>query len=215
MTTKKTVSVILVLAFMIGAMVFASPYWALYQIKTAYDAQDATALNRYINFAQVQTDLKSQLTPILIAKAETITNSPLLKMLNIQIDAKHAVTDMVTQAVDNTVTPTGVSTLLAGQTSLNQLDNNAKLLGGLLAVAMDKVDIQDLITARNQDELTAKVKEQLTRPNPKAVTVKDSAKYCGFNCFAVQTQVQGYPIKVEMARQGLLTWQIVKVKLPL
>lgn len=213
--TKKTVSVILVLALIISAMVFASPYWALYQIKTAYDAQDATTLNRYVNFSQVQTDLKSQLTPVLIAKAETVARSPLLQVLNIQIDTKNAVTDMVTQAVDNTVTPTGVSALLSGQTSLNRLDNHAKLLGGLLAVAMDKINLTELITTRNQDELTDKIKEQLNRHNPNPVTVKDSASYCGFNCFAVQTQVRGYPLTINLERQGLVNWKIVGVKLPL
>ena len=51
--------------------------------------------------------------------------------------------------------------------------------------------------------------------NGNSETSKPTASYCGINCFKVTTQVQGYPLNVEMVRQGFSDWQIVKVKLPL
>ena len=41
-----------------------------------------------------------------------------------------------------------------------------------------------------------------------------SLSYCGINCFTISGQVKGYPITVEMQRQGFIDWQIVDVVLP-
>ncbi len=202
------------LLVIIAAMIVGSPYWALYQLKNAYNAKNATTINHYIDFPSVQSNLKQQLKSALIPKVKTLTSLPILQALNINIDADAIVTKMINQAVDNTVTANGVKSLLNGQSSVANLDNNAKLLGGLTAVAMDKIEVKALITARGQDELMHKITEQLSRPNPNAIPIKDTATYCGFNCFAVQTQVKGYPITVTMQRQGLINWKIVGIKLP-
>lgn len=212
---KKIIGLGILVLLVVVAVIFGSPYWTLYQLKNAYDAKDATVINEHVDFPKLQNNLKEQLTQSLVVKVKTFTQSPIMQALNVKVDENDMVSKMVNQAVDNTVTANGVKNLLTGQTAVANLDNNAKLLGGLTAVAMDKIDMQELLTARNQDELTAKVKEQLNRPNPNAVTVKDSAKYCGFNCFEVQTQVKGYPLTVSMERQGLINWKVVGVKLPL
>lgn len=212
---KKLIGWLMVGVLLLVAVVFGSPYWTLYQLKNAYDAKDANVINAHIDFPKLRDNVKNQLTPTLTAKVQTVIQLPIMQALKIDFHGEALVQKMVNQAVDNTVTENGVATLLSGQTAVANLDNNAKLLGGLTAVAMDKVDVKDLITARNQDELTVKVKEQLSRPNPNPVAVKDSASYCGFNCFAVQTQVKGYPLTVNMQRQGLVNWKIIGVKLPL
>ena len=41
-----------------------------------------------------------------------------------------------------------------------------------------------------------------------------SLSYCGINCFTISGQVKGYPITVEMQRQGFIDWQIIDVVLP-
>ena len=88
-----------------------------------------------------------------------------------------------------------------------------------MAVAMDKIDIKDLILARNSAELNQKIKQQLQSPNPNATTATSQTQptthYCSFNCFEVTGQLHGYPLTLRLQRQGLIHWKIVGVTLPL
>lgn len=85
----------------------------------------------------------------------------------------------------------------------------------MIAIALGKIDAQALLTARNQAELQQQLVKQLNQPNKNASNKEVSMNYCGFNCFHVHTQVHGYPITVEMQRQGLINWQLTGIKLPL
>ena len=216
---KKVLSLLIILALIVVAWVFASPYWAVYQLKKAYDAQQADTISAAIEFTQLQQSIKSQLTPVLIEKANHVAKSPILQMLNIALNPDDLVNKMVNQAVDNTVTPEGVQYALTGQATSEPLKTNVKLLGGLVAVAMDKIDIKDLILARNSAELNQKIKQQLQSPNPNATTATSQTQptthYCGFNCFEVSGQLRGYPLTLRLQRQGLIHWKIVGVTLPL
>ena len=42
---KKVLSLLIILALIVVAWVFASPYWAVYQLKKAYDAQQADTIS--------------------------------------------------------------------------------------------------------------------------------------------------------------------------
>ena len=215
---KKVLSLLIILALIVIAWVFASPYWAVYQLKKAYDAQQADTISAAIEFTQLQQSIKSQLTSVLVEKANHVAKSPILQMLNIELNPDDLVNKMVNQAVDNTVTPEGVQYALTGQATTELLKTNVKLLGGLVAVAMDKIDIKDLILARNSAELNQKIKQQL-QSNPNATTATSQTRptthYCGFNCFEVIGQVRGYPLTLHLQRQGLIHWKIVGVTLPL
>lgn len=212
---KKVLSVLTVLALLIVAIVAASPYWAVYQLKKAYDTQDVATINAAIDFPQVQQSVKTQLSPVLIDKANKLAKSPVLQMLNINLHPDEMINKLVNQAVDNGVTADGVNYVLTGQAVARNMDASVKLLGGLVAVAMDKIDIKDLITAKDSTELNQKIRQQLQAPNPNPTPQnKPSARYCGFNCFEVNGQVRGYPLTLTMQRQGLVDWKIVAVKLP-
>ena len=150
---KKLLSLLITLVLIVVAWVFASPYWAVYQLKKAYDAQQADTISAAIEFTQLQQSVKSQLTPVLVEKANHVAKSPVLQMLNIELNPDDLVSKMVNQAVDNTVTPEGVQYALTGHATSELLKTTVKLLGGLVAVAMDKIDIKDLILARNSAEL--------------------------------------------------------------
>lgn len=221
---KKIVGLIVFILLLVVGWFFASPYYTLYQLKNAYDSHDVTAINQHINFPSIQTDIKNQLQPVLVKKAQSITQSPFAKLLNIQIDENAMVGKLVTQAVDNGVTPDTVNTVLTTQGNLSALNNNAKLLGGLTAMAMDKIKLNpetlvDLATAKSTDELNQKLLNQVKASDiakgGEGANSKPTAGYCGLNCFSVQTQVQGYPLTLQMARQGFSNWQIVGVKLPI
>lgn len=212
---KKVLSVVAVLALMVAAIVAASPYWAVYQLKKAYDTQDAATINAAIDFPQVQQSVKTQLSPVLIDKANKLAKSPILQMLNIELHPDEMINTLVNQAVDNGVTADGVNYVLTGQAVARNMDASVKLLGGLVAVAMDKIDIKDLITAKDSTELNQKIRQQLQAPNPNPTPQnKPSSRYCGFNCFEVNGEVRGYPLTLTMQRQGLVGWKIVAVKLP-
>lgn len=209
---KKFTFFTLFLMIVAVAVIGGSPYYTLYQLKNAYESQNIDSINQQIDFPKLQQDLKSQLTPALNKKAEKITNLPLLKAFDINIQPQTMIEKLVNQGVDNAVTPNGFKQLF---TNITKVDKNSQLLGGLMAVALDKIDIQALITARNQAELQRMVIKQLNAPNPNPSNQQTSAVYCGFHCFKVDTQVHGYPITVHMQRQGLIDWKIVGIKLPI
>ena len=212
---KKILSLVVVFALIVVAVIFASPYWAVYQLKKAYDSQDTATINASIDFPRLQQSMKSQLSPVLIDKANKVAQSPILQLLNIELNPDDMINKLVSQAVDYSVTADGVNYLMTGKSVTSQVETSVKLLGGLVAVAMDKIDIQDLITAKDPAELNQKIKQQLQAPNPNAdSSAKPQAHYCGFNCFQVNGQVRGYPLTLTMQRQGLVNWKIVGVKLP-
>lgn len=209
---KKFTFFTLFLMIVAVAVIGCSPYYTLYQLKNAYENQNIDNINQQIDFPKLQQNLKSQLTSALNKKAENITNLPLLKVFDIKIQPQTMIEKLVNQSVDNAVTPNNVKQLF---TDITKVDKNTQLLGGLVAVALDKINIQALITARNQAELQRMVIKQLNAPNPNPSSQTTSTVYCGFYCFKVDTQVHGYPITVKMQRQGVLDWKIVGIKLPI
>lgn len=221
---KSLLGVIALILVLIAGWFFVSPYYTLYQLKHAYDTHNVDIINSHIDFGSVQNDMKNQLKPVLVKKVQTLTQSPLAKLVGVKIDESTMIERLVTQAVDNGITPNTVKTLLTSQGNVSALDNHAKLLGGLTAVAMDKIKLTpesmlDFATAKNTDELNQKLLTQVKASDMSKGGAKTDSKpkasYCGINCFTVQTQVQGYPLTVEMARQGFSDWQIVKIKLPI
>ncbi len=225
---KKLFALLIVLLLLVIGWFFASPYYRVYQLKNAYDSHNASVIADHIDFASVQRDIKSQLTPVLVTKVQSLTQSPLARLVGVHVDENAMVQKLVTQAVDNAVTPEGVASIITTQGNVASLNNDVKLLGGLTAIAMDKIKLNpatlaDLATAKSTQELNQKLMAQLkssdvtkgNASNGNSETSKPTASYCGINCFKVTTQVQGYPLNVEMVRQGFSDWQIVKVKLPL
>lgn len=211
---KKVSLFVAIALLLVAAWVMGSPYWTLYQLKQAYEAKDTDTINRYVDFPRVRQDIKAQLSPILSAKAQKMTQSPLLQALNVNLDATTLVNPMVDRAVNNTLTPTGLASLISEQLP----NNDAKLLAGLAAVAMGKLDWVDILMAPNEAALQQKIYQQLISSSintPAAPTSEPSASYCGFNCFGVDGTVRGYPLRMMLARQGLVHWQIVGLKLPL
>lgn len=221
---KKVFFLIIVIVLALVGWFFASPYYTVYQLKQAYDSHNAAAINAQIDFASVQADIKYQLNPILVKKMQTLTQSPIAQLVGVEVDENAVVEKLVNQAVDNGITPDTVTSIISTQGNLLTLNNHAKLLGGLTAVAMDKIKLNpetlaSLLMAKNTDALN-----QVLLAQVKAADVvkgggnnsdKPTAQYCGIDCFRVSTQVQGYPLTVEMARQGFSDWKIIKVKLPI
>lgn len=132
----------------------------------------------------------------------------------------------INQAVDGAITQENIAATVSTQGQ--QANQSTKELAAIWAVAGKKIDMGDLVQGillrgGNVEKALSKqmntlVNEQSQQLAQQAQTGKDSTmpsfKYCGINCFSVSGDVKGYPLTVEMAREGIINWKIVDIKLP-
>ena len=218
----KSLKFILITLIVVAIAVFAgSPYYTAYQLKQAYDAHDGTALASHINFDQLQPNIENQLTSKF---SNTLQQYPLVAQLG--GDAlNQAANEFISSAVSNAVTADNVTRLIDTQGQANQA---TKELAAAWAIASNKVNlrelIQDIIVQRGdiqaviQNQMQQVIKQQSGELQQHVESGEDSSKpklsYCGINCFTISGQVKGYPLTLEMTREGLIGWKVVNVVLP-
>ncbi|WP_296202754.1 DUF2939 domain-containing protein [Psychrobacter sp. UBA3962] len=218
----KSLKLFLITLLIVAVALFAgSPYYTAYQLKKAYDANDGTALVSHINFDQLQPNIQNQLTTKF---SSTLQQYPLVAQLG--GDAlEQAADDLIVQSVNKAVTADNISALIDTQGQANQA---TKELAAAWAIASNKVDlkqlVQDLIIQRGdiqvviQNQTQQVMKQQANELQNHVESGEDSAQpklsYCGMNCFTISGQVKGYPLTLEMQREGLLGWKVVNVVLP-
>lgn len=203
------------------ALFAGSPYYTAYQLKKAYDANDGAALVSHINFDQLQPNIQNQLTTKF---SNTLQQYPLVAQLGGDALVQ-AADDFIVQSVNKAVTADNISALIDTQGQANQA---TKELAAAWAIASNKVDlkqlVQDLIIQRGdiqaviQNQTQQVMKQQANELQNHVESGEDSAQpklsYCGMNCFTISGQVKGYPLTLEMQREGLLGWKVVNVVLP-
>ena len=218
----KLLKFLFITLLIVGTAMFAgSPYYTAYQLKKAYDANDGAALVSHINFDQVQPNIHIQLTTKL---DHTLQQYPLVAQLG--GDAlTEAANDLITQSVNKAVTADNISHLIDTQGQVNQA---TKELAAVWAIASNQVNlrelVQDIIIQRGdihaviQNQTQQVMKQQSNELQNHVASGEDSTKpklsYCGMNCFTISGQVKGYPLTLEMQREGLLDWKVVNVVLP-
>lgn len=218
----KSLKFILITLIVVAITVFAgSPYYTAYQLKQAYDAHDGTALASHINFDQLQPNIENQLTSKF---SNTLQQYPLVAQLG--GDAlNQAANEFISSAVSNAVTADNVTRLIDTQGQANQA---TKELAAAWAIASNKVNlrelVQDIIVQRGdiqaviQNQMQQVIKQQSGELQQHVESGEDSSKpklsYCGINCFTISGQVKGYPLTLEMTREGLIGWKVVNVVLP-
>ena len=218
----KSLKFILITLIVVAIAVFAgSPYYTAYQLKQAYDANDGAALASHINFGQLQPNIENQLTSKF---SNTLQQYPLVAQLG--GDAlNQAANEFISSAVSNAVTADNVTRLIDTQGQANQA---TKELAAAWAIASNKVNlrelIQDIIVQRGdiqaviQNQMQQVIKQQSGELQQHVESGEDSSKpklsYCGINCFTISGQVKGYPLTLEMTREGLIGWKVVNVVLP-
>lgn len=218
----KSLKFILITLIVVAIAVFAgSPYYTAYQLKQAYDANDGTALASHINFDQLQPNIENQLTSKF---SNTLQQYPLVAQLG--GDAlNQAANEFISSAVSNAVTADNVTRLIDTQGQANQA---TKELAVAWAIASNKVNlrelVQDIIVQRGdiqaviQNQMQQVIKQQSGELQQHVESGEDSSKpklsYCGINCFTISGQVKGYPLTLEMTREGLIGWKVVNVVLP-
>ena len=213
---------LIVLLIIIVVTVYAgSPYYSAYQLKNAYDAKDGATIAAAIDYEQVRPSIQNQLTSQF---AVTMTQYPLVAELGGE-PLKEAANGFIIQAVDGAITPQNIEKLINTQ---GQANTATKELAAAWAIASNQVDLKNLIQNLiiQRGDIDAVVKNQMQQIMEKqageleqqAAQGSDSDKpklsYCGINCFTITGQVKGYPLTIEMQRQGFIDWKIVDIVLP-
>ena len=215
---KKLIVLLIVIAV---AVYGGSPYYSAYQLKNAYDAKDGATIAAAIDYEQVRPSIQNQLTSQF---ALTMTKYPLVAELG-GVPLTEAANGFIIQAVDGAITPQNIEKLINTQ---GQANTATKELAAAWAIASNQVDLKNLIQnfIINRGDVNAVVKNQMQQIMQKqaaeleqqAAQGTDSDKptlsYCGINCFTISGQVKGYPLTIEMQRDGLINWQIVDIVLP-
>ena len=213
---------LLVLLIVIAVTVYGgSPYYSAYQLKNAYDAKDGAAIAAAIDYEQLRPSIQTQLTDQF---ANTMTHYPLVAELG-GAPLVDAANGFITQAVAGAITPQNIEKIINTQ---GQANSATKELAAAWAIASNQVDlknlIQNLIIQRGdvnavvQNQMQQIMKKQAAELEQQAAQGSDSDQptlsYCGINCFTISGQVKGYPLTVEMQRDGLIDWKIVDIALP-
>lgn len=218
---KKLITLLLLLVIIAVAIYAGSPYYSAYQLKKAYDAKDGATIAAAIDYEQLRPSVQTQLTSKF---ANTMTEYPLVAEIGGEPLIK-AANEFINQAVDGAITPENIERLIDTQ---GQANTATKELAAAWAIASNQVDlkylIQDLITQRGNVEAVVKnqmqqvMQKQAAELEQQAAQSSDSNQptlsYCGIDCFTISGAVKGYPLIIEMQRDGLVNWKIVNVVLP-
>lgn len=198
--------------------VFLSPYYALYQIKSAYESNDYAKALSYVDLPKVQDNIKATLHARL---DETLaTNSSLLTLGNLmpklKDELKSKASDELDKSIQTALTADNLHKTLAGE-----LTDESKKLVAFWAIASDYVDYELLIkdallgnttqAVKNQEPI---IKERVIKRFGNGVPSDTKMRYCGVNCFEVMGGVSGVPVGAKLYRVGVLNWQIGEVILP-
>lgn len=212
----------MVLLIVMAVVIYAgSPYYSAYQLKNAYEAKDGATIAAAIDYEQLRPSIQSQLTRQF---AETMSNYPMVAELGGE-PLTEAANGFITEAVNGAITPENIEKIIDTQ---GQANTATKELAAAWAIATNQVNLRHLIQALiiERGDVNAVVKSQMQHIMKKqadeleqrAVQGTDSdapsLSYCGINCFHISGQVKGYPLTIQMQRQGLVRWQIVDVILP-
>ena len=218
---KKLTSLVILLLLIIGVVFVGSPYYKAYQLKEAYDAKDGAAIADAIDYEQLQPNISRQLTDKM---DNTLDQYPMVTQLGGPA-LTQAADDFIVNAVKGAVEPDNIEQLITTQ---GQANTATKQLAAAWAIASNQVNlqnlIQDVITQRGNidgviqkqmqimmDKQAEVLEQQAAQGND---TDKPTLSYCGINCFTISGQVKGYPLTIEMQRQGFVDWKIVNIVLP-
>lgn len=218
---KKLSAVVILLLLIAIAIYGGSPYYSAYQLKNAYDAKDGATIAAAIDYDQVRPSIQNQLTSQFTA---TMGKYPLVAELGGE-PLTQAANDFIVKAVDGAITPQNIEKVINTQ---GQANTATKELAAAWAIASNQVDLKNLIqsliiqrgdvNAVVQSQMKQIMKKQAAELEQQAAQGSDSDKpklsYCGMNCFNISGQVKGYPLTIEMQREGLIGWKIVNIVLP-
>jgi len=113
MKSKIYVPIVVAIAVIAAGASYASPYWTVYEMKSAIDARDAAAFSAYVDFPSVRESMKGQVLGKFQEKMANARNgsngfAAFGAMLGMGI---------VNQVIDTMVTPDGVMAIMSSGTA--------------------------------------------------------------------------------------------------
>lgn len=208
--------IVVLLVCVVGVLL--SPYYTLYQIKSAYDDGNYAKVVSYVDFDKVQIKAKQELA---IRFDNTLSQGAVAKLFEFlpigdTDDVVGKVKNDIGQVVDEAITADNLTKTLAGD-----ITENSKKLVAVWAMVSDYVDYEALIKDMLLSGQETAFKNQQTHVKARIIAkVGQSAqtetkmRYCGLNCFEVTGGVSGVPIGATLTRVGVVGWKIDEIKLP-
>jgi hypothetical protein len=168
---------------LIGGYVYLSPYWAVGSLKSAIESRDLESIEKQVDFPALRVSLKEQVKASMMKSLQEEMSTNPFAALGIALAGP-----MVDSMVDATVTPAGLSQLLA---SGSLPDANRQITGEQVGEA----------SAPSQD-----------------IFKSVSMAYQSFNRFQVSikpSEADQQPVKLLLSRDGLVNWRLNGISLPL
>ncbi|MGY8527010.1 DUF2939 domain-containing protein [Paracidovorax citrulli] len=182
---KKVLTCAIVAIAFVGASSYASPYWTIYQMRSAIEKRDSDKFSSYVDFPALRESLKAQLLLSLQDKME----GPDMKE-NPFAGLGHMIgLAMVNTLVDTMVSPAGVMALMAGEKPATE---SSPKPGQSPAPAADGAREEAAKDALEYD-----------------------VSYEGWDMVrATATKENGESIAADYRREGLWSWKWVGIQLP-
>ncbi len=218
---KKLIFLLIVIAIVVFA---GSPLFVAYQLNKAYKAQDGATIAKAIDYPKLKSSVKTQLTGRF---ANTISQYPMIQKLGGDNLLQFG-NEFINNAVEGAITTDNIEIIVISEGQ--QANMATKQLAGAWAIASNKIDlnglIKDLLVQRG--DVQTVIKQQIKQlSNQQAQQIAGQAQsvqsatdsepsfaYCGLNCFEIQGTLKGYPLTIQMEREGVIQWKIVDIKLP-
>jgi|GEM_PF-5733025 len=188
MNRKQSFLILAILIFV--GWLFATPYVAAYQLYSAIDRQDVSALPEFVNFDAVKNSVKTQLDQKILDPIKKEAEKNPLAGIALMIAG-----GVVNQATDQIISPQGMVDLMKGSANIPQAPQ------------------PDKSSPTSKPET-----KQAPSPSTPGNKLEKSMGYESLNSFVISLKKgaeQDKPIKLIMQRQGLVGWKIEDVRLPL
>ncbi|EHP38684.1 hypothetical protein OR16_36242 [Cupriavidus basilensis OR16] len=190
---NKPVKAAIAAAIVVGATSYASPYWTLYQMRSAIETRDADKFSRYVDYPALRESLKAQLTLSLQQKlgAPALQNTPFAGI------GQAIGLAVINTMIDTMVSPAGVMALMAGEKPAT-------------APQPKPATPPAPTPAENKGEPAGPAKEEAAKD-----ALKYRLSYRALNTVeASATKDNGDRILIGLTREGLWSWKWSSVVLP-
>lgn len=213
---KKLLTTLIALLFLVVALMFVSPYYALYRFKVAYEAGDYAPIINAIDYDTLRPSLKDEFH----RQAKGALNHQGLAAVLPLLGVKEGKLDDIAKrfidtAIDGAITPQNLSALAHGEVHKDSEPLAVLLVLWLGVEVLDmSAFIQDYLTTGDIHIAVANQQNSLKKHALTLQPVAPTLSYCGVNCFLIETAIKGKSVHIIMTRHQLVRWQISKIVLP-
>lgn len=209
----------LVLVLLCMAVVFASPYFMLYQLKSAHEQGDYDKVVQFLAVDEIKSSVKADFHARL---EDRLADSKVAVLAGILPDAADTLKQTAEKQLNKTIDEAFTESNLK-QLSAAHVTPESERFFVAWAMVSGYVDydkfLKDLVLSGGDIKKAATTQESIVHKKViekfgKPVPTKPVLGYCGLNCFSVVGSVSGQPVAAYLRREGLLGWRVSRVVLP-